>query len=350
MSARVFRKTCPYTIRAFAYPFDAHKMAAIIVHGGAYSISEDMVPMKKKGCQLAAETGYKILESETGSALDAVEAAVRVLEDDPFFNAGHGSIINIAGEVEMDAMIMDGSSLNLGSVFCVKNIANPVTLARRVMEKTDHVILSGEGANLFARQEGFPEVSTEELLSIDVKKRWNYFSRYVTVVQEIFAANKKEDSPVSDIPVLVPPPTKKDDSVPKEHDTVGAVARDRHGNIACATSTGGITKKMVGRVGDSPLIGCGGYADNELGGISTTGHGESIARATLATRVLHLTKVMPTQKAIDEGLSFMKKKIGGTGGLILITPSGEIAKGFTTRRMAWASIDANREMKTGMDP
>lgn len=315
-------------------------MASIIVHGGAYSIADDVIPEKTKGCQLAAETGYKIMESETGSALDAVEAAVRVLEDNPFFNAGHGSIVNAAGDIEMDALIMEGSSLKLGSVFCVKNIANPVSLARRVMEKTNHVMLAGEGAIKFAKEQGFPYVSTEELLSLEAKSRWNYYSKYVTVVQEIFASNKKDD-PLS---------AKVDSATPEGHDTVGAVARDKHGNIACATSTGGITRKMVGRVGDSPIIGCGGYADNELGGVSTTGHGESIARATLATRVLHLTKIHPPQKAIEEGLSFMKSKIGGTGGLILITPSGEIAKGFTTKRMAWVSIDSNRVMETGIDP
>lgn len=301
-------------------------MAAIIVHGGAFAIPDSLVDNSLKGCQSAVQDGYKILQSG-GSALDAVERAVMTLEDNPIFNAGHGSVLNCVGDIEMDALIMDGATLNIGTVAGVKNIANPVSLARKVMEKTNHTMIIGEGANQFALELGIPQVTREELFGIEAKTRWKDFSKYGHVVHDIFSSTVANE----------------------EHDTVGAVARDQHGNIACATSTGGITHKRVGRVGDSPIIGCGGYADNDLGGVSTTGHGESITKVTLASRVLSLTKLHSPQQAIENGLRFMWDKVGGCGGLILITPTGEIAKGFTTERMAWASIDTKGTLEYGND-
>jgi beta-aspartyl-peptidase (threonine type) len=298
-------------------------MSSIVVHGGAYAIPDDQLDAKFKGCRLAVETGHKILESN-GTALDAVEAAVKVLEDDNAFNAGHGSVLTLLGTIEMDAMIMDGATLNIGSVAAVKSISNPILLARKVMEKTNHTMLVGEGADAFARQQGFPQVSAEEMVSPESLSRWENHSKYNKVVENVF--NKAE------------------------HDTVGAVARDKYGNIACATSTGGITHKMPGRVGDSPIIGCGGYCDNSIGGISTTGHGEAITRVTLANRVLNLSLSMPAADAVTEALRYMQTKTnGGKGGLIMITPSGDIVKGFTTERMAWASIDINGLFESGIN-
>ena len=298
----------------------------IIVHGGAFDIPTEMVEEVTRGCQLAVQAGYSILCSN-GSALDAVEAAVRSLEDNPSFNAGHGSVFNNKGQIEMDAMIMEGAQLGVGAVAGVKTVANPVSLARKVMECTDHVMLISEGAELFAREQGIPEVSSEDLVSPQAKSRWENYVKYNDVVQDVF--NKPEDR--------------------NDHDTVGAVAMDRHGNIACATSTGGITMKRVGRVGDVPIVGCGGYSDNSLGGVSCTGHGESITRVTLAHRVLSNSLTMSGQNAVEQSLKFMWDKVKGRGGLIMITPNGVISKGFTTKRMAWASIDSNGILETGID-
>ena len=285
----------------------------IIVHGGAGYVPAQLTEEKTRGCQSAVQAGYSILCSN-GSALDAVEAAVRNLEDNPSFNAGHGSVFNNKGQIEMDAMIMEGAQFGVGAVAGVKTVANPVSLARKVMECTDHVMLISEGAELFAREQGIPEVSSEDLVSPQTKSRWEKYT------------------------------TKSDD-----HDTVGAVAMDCHGNIACATSTGGTTLKRVGRVGDVPLIGCGSYSDNSLGGVSCTGHGESITRVTLAHRVLSNSITMSGQNAVEQSLKFMWDKVKGRGGLIMITPNGVISKGFTTKTMAWASIDTNGILETGID-
>ena len=298
----------------------------IIVHGGAGSVPAHLTEKKIRGCQLAVQAGYSIL-CTNGSALDAVETAVRSLEDNPSFNAGHGSVFNNKGQIEMDAMIMEGAQLGVGAVAGVKTVANPVSLARKVMECTDHVMLISEGAELFAREQGIPEVSSEDLVSPQAKSRWEDYVKYNVVVQDVF--NKPEDS--------------------NDHDTVGAVAMDRHGNIACATSTGGTSMKRVGRVGDVPIVGCGGYSDNSLGGVSCTGHGESITRVTLAHRVLSNSLTMSGQNAVEQSLKFMWDKVKGHGGLIMITPNGVISKGFTTKTMTWASIDSNGILETGID-
>ena len=302
--------------------------AAIIVHGGAYAIKDEHVERKTVGCKNAVSAGYKVLQNG-GSCLDSVEAAVKVLEDDPSFNAGHGSAINKDGEIEMDAMIMEGKDSKLGSVGGVKGVANPVSLARLVMEKTDHTMLVGYGAKQLADEHGLPTVSNDELMDPEMKAKKEKFNQYDNVVVATF----NDDHTHSD----------------ELHDTVGAVAMDIHGNIACATSTGGITLKRPGRVGDSPLIGCGGIADNTLGGVSTTGHGESITRVTLANRVLSLLERTSVEESIKQSLQYMYTKTNGRGGLILIDSNGKIGKGFTTQRMTWASIDTNGVLQTGMN-
>ena len=260
------------------------------------------------GCKRAVRAGYNVLESQ-GTCIDAVESAVKVMEDDYLFNAGHGSVLNRDGDIEMDAMIMEGKESKLGAVGGVWGISNPVSLARLVMEKTEHTMLVGKGAKQLADEQGLPHLTTQELMKTN-----------------------KDISPSN-----------------PGNDTVGAVARDMFGNIACATSTGGITLKRTGRVGDSPLIGCGGLADNDRGGVSTTGHGESITRVTLASRVLSLLDTLSIEEAIEQALKYMEAKTGGRGGLILVTKDGEIGKGFTTKRMAWASIDKNGILQTGID-
>ncbi len=212
-----------------------HHAPAIIVHGGAGSIKDESLPRRLEGCKQAALAGWKILEQD-GPALDAVEAAVVVLEDNPLFNAGTGSTFNSDGEVEMDAAIMEGDTLRAGGVAAVQRIKNPIKLARRVMEDGRYLLLAGEGALRFARQIGFPECSPEALIVEAERKRWR-----------------------------------------EKHGTVGCVALDAGGKIAVATSTGGIFDKIPGRIGDSLRLGCGTYAD-DYGGVSCTGHGEAIIR------------------------------------------------------------------------
>lgn len=298
--------------------------AVIIVHGGAWAIPDELASASVHGVKSAACKGFSVLK-KGGSALDAVEAAVRSLEDNSIFNAGHGAVLNSEGEVELDAIIMDGKTLGSGAVASVKNIANPVSLARAVMEKTDHVILSSIGANLFAESIGVSTVPTEKLVSEFERNEWEKHKNYITGVKEDFNAKWA-------------------------HDTVGAVAVDSAGNVACATSTGGIRNKMVGRVGDSPIIGCGGYADNCSGAVSCTGHGESILKVTLARLIMsYVEQGKNVEEASHLALQYMGQRVHGAGGAIVVSPSGQWAATFTTERMAWAAVK-NDTLWCGLNP
>ena len=294
----------------------------------------------------------------------AVEVAVRHLEDNPTFNAGHGSALNMAGEIEMDAIIMDGATLNCGAVAAVQNISNPVSLARMVMEKTDHIMLSGSGANKFAREMGVPELDPSELVGKHAKQKWEEFHKYGSVVNTIYNdPNQPKDytaagsGAAGKLPSAghshptVPSDDQKQSSPDMGHDTVGAVAIDQQGNLAAATSTGGISLKRVGRIGDSPIVGCGAYCDNEVGGVSCTGHGESIAKVVLAWRSLsQLQRGDSTpQKALEDSLEYMWKRVGGRGGMIMISKTGEIAKSFTTKGMGWASVNQKGILESNTD-
>jgi beta-aspartyl-peptidase (threonine type) len=265
---------------------------AIIVHGGAGAIKDDSLPARLDGCKEAALAGWKILE-RGGSALDAAEAAVVVLEDNPLFNAGTGSALNSLGKVEMDAAIMDGQSLRAGSVAAVSGVKNPIKLSRRIMEDARHVMLAGEGALLFARENGFPECEPESLIVDSARKRWE-----------------------------------------TKHGTVGCVAFDAEGRLAVATSTGGIFNKLPGRVGDSPLIGCGTYA-NEYGAASCTGEGEAIIRLVLAKRAVgFLHEGSEARSAARMAVDYLDdQRIAGTGGIILIDRSGKIGYARNTTHM-----------------
>ena len=301
-------------------------MASIVVHGGAYAIPDHLVAVKRSGVQIAATNAHKAL-MEGKTALDAVEIAIKHLEDDPAFNAGHGGALNAQGEVELDAIIVDGSSLEFGAVAAVENISNPISLARMVMEKSDHVMLVGKGANMFAQEMKIPSVDPKELIADSSKAELAKQSVYNRVIDDSFMNQR-------------------------EHDTVGAVAIDLHGNMAAGTSTGGITAKRVGRVGDSPLIGCGACCDNEIGGVSCTGHGEAIAKVTLASRVLNTLKTdgCSPEEACRKSLEYMKNKVSGYGGVIMISSDGYIAKAFSTKRMAWAGMDKTGVLQSGIDP
>lgn len=263
---------------------------AIIVHGGAGPIKDDSLPARLDGCKAAALAGWKILE-QGGAALDAAEDAVVVLEDNPLFNAGTGSTLNSLGKVEMDAAIMEGHSLRCGSVGAVSGIKNPIKLARRVMEDGRHVMFASEGALMFARQIGFPECLPEALIVDRERKRWE-----------------------------------------SKHGTVGCVAFDSNGRLAVATSTGGIFDKLPGRVGDSPLIGCGTYAD-DYGAVSCTGHGEAIMRAVLGKSAVDLLRSVESKSAADQAVVLLAERTGSTGGLILIDRHGKIGYARNTTHM-----------------
>jgi len=277
---------------------------AIIVHGGAGPIKDDSLPARLEGCKAAALAGWKILE-QGGAALDAAEAAVVVLEDDPLFNAGTGSTLNSLGKVEMDAAIMEGQSLRAGSVAAVSGIKNPIKLARRVMEDGRHVMLAGEGALMFARQIGLPESSPEALIVDRERKRWE-----------------------------------------SKHGTVGCVAFDSKGQLAVATSTGGIFDKFPGRVGDSPMIGCGTYAD-DYGAASCTGHGEVIVRLLLAKSAVELLKEgSEAQMAAKLAITILEVRLPSTGGIILIDRWGKIGYARNTTHMPVCYISSSHQPKT----
>ncbi|XP_036982524.2 isoaspartyl peptidase/L-asparaginase [Artibeus jamaicensis] len=294
----------------------------VVVHGGgASSISKDRKERVHQGIIQAATAGYNILK-EGGSAVDAVEGAVTVLENDPEFNAGCGSVLNVNGEVEMDASIMSGKDLSSGAVSAIRCIANPIKLARLVMEKTPHCFLTGQGAAEFAATMGIPAVPGEQLVT----------ERNVRHLQKE-KQEKAAQKPCQQINL----------------GTVGAVALDCTGNVAYATSTGGIVNKMVGRVGDTPCIGSGGYADNGIGAVSTTGHGESILKVNLARLTLfHVEQGKTLEEAADMSLGYMKSKLKGLGGVIVVGKAGDWAVKWTSEAMPWAAAKDGK-VHSGID-
>ncbi|MFW9922513.1 MAG: isoaspartyl peptidase/L-asparaginase [Candidatus Thorarchaeota archaeon] len=291
---------------------------AIIVHGGAWAIPNKLLDASTNGVEIAAKIGWDILKGG-GTALDAVEKAVNSLEENPVFDAGIGASLNEKGEIELDAIIVDGKTLDFGAVAGVKNIIHTVSLARKVMEKTDHVFLIGEGANIFASEINFESVPQEKLITKIAQEEWNEYKKFKGAVNNLYNC-----------------------------DTVGAVAIDAEGDIAAATSTGGITGKRIGRVGDSPIIGSGAFADNSIGGISTTGHGESILKIMLAKKISqYLENGQSPNNAVIRALDDMKKKVQGNGGAIIIDKNSEIGFYFTSKRMAWAYVK-NDVLKSGI--
>jgi beta-aspartyl-peptidase (threonine type) len=289
------------------------------VHGGAWRIAEETHADHIAGTRAAAQAGWRVL-CNGGSALDAVEIAVSAMEDDPVFDAGVGSVLNRAGDIEVDAMIMDGRTLALGAVAAVRGIKNPVRLARVIMEDTDHCVLVAEGARRFAEEKGIRLCAAAEL----------------TVPREIERFRKLQEVPDYHL---------SDEFTPDPMDTVGAVAIDRAGDVAAATSTGGVHFKLPGRVGDSPLVGSGAYADNLTGGASATGHGESIMRVLLSkTATDALGRGMSAQEAAEWAIRTMHERVNGYGGLILVDHRGTTGFAYNTPHMAVAWVDAQGEI------
>ena len=312
---------------------------AMIVHGGAWNIPDDEVEEHQRGCRAALDAGWAVL-AQGGPALDAVEAAVRVLEDAPIFDAGVGSVLNRDGIVELDAALMDGETLRSGAVAALQRVRNPITLARRVLE-SEAVLLVGPGAERFAESVNIPLCEPSELIVERELRRWQeLLGQEDFRTQDAFGGQGERETGrqgyMSDC-----------DAHPSTHsplhpltspsDTVGAVALDRHGNLAAGTSTGGTANKRPGRVGDSPLIGCGLYADNQAGGCSTTGWGESIIKVLLAkTATDFIRQGCAPMDAARAAIDVLAQRVGGLGGCILLDGQGRVGWAFNTPRMAYA--------------
>jgi beta-aspartyl-peptidase (threonine type) len=253
-----------------------------------------------------------------GSALDAVEAAVRALEDDPAFNAGTGATLTAAGTVELDASIMDGETLRCGAVAAVKDVKNPISLARAVMERSAHVLLAGSGASAFAREVGIPRHDGALLVTPAQKARWE-------AVTAVSPAGLHEGGRMG---------------------TVGAVARDARGHLAAATSTGGMFLKLPGRIGDSAVIGAGTYADDALAAVSCTGHGERMIQLTLARHAADLVgRGLTAMNAAKTAVAVLKRRVKGDGGLIVVGPAAAVGWAHNTQAMvrAWTRPDGTIE-------
>ncbi len=291
----------------------------LVIHGGAWAIPDDMVEAHLNGVRNAMAAGWRVLE-RGGPALDAVEEAVVIMEDDETFDAGRGSFLNRDGKVQLDAFIMDGATLRGGGVGCVERIANPVRAARKILSDSPHVYFVAEGAERFAAEHGIPLCRNEDLIiPREVERLREFQARAADARADLFA------------PTI-------------SHDTVGAVALDGEGNIAAATSTGGTLNKAPGRLGDSSLIGCGCYADNQTAAASTTGWGEPIMKLVLAKWAADrvATGSLPEWVAA-EAINYLKERVDGHGGMILLDARGRFGIAHNTPRMAWALKTSKHE-------
>ena len=302
---------------------------SLIVHGGASDIPDEAVRSCNEGCRKALGAGWSILASG-GSALDAVEAAVIALEDDPVFDAGFGSHLNADGKVECDAIVMDGATLRAGAAAGLQRLRNPIRLARKILEECPHMMLAGEGAERFANASGLVLCKPEDLVSA---AEWEAFVR----------CSKDEHAAIH--------------HRGHEQGTVGAVALDREGRLFAATSTGGTCCKLPGRVGDSPLIGCGCYADSQAGGVSCTGYGEAIMSVVMAKSAVDFLRREPcpsenalatAQLAADDAVKLLLERGKGTGGLILLDRFGTPAFAFNTPRMAYGYVNPDGSFFTSV--
>lgn len=292
---------------------------AIVIHGGAGTIKREFMTPEKDSLYRAKlaealNVGSEILKNG-GTSMDAVEKTIHVLEESPLFNAGRGAVFNERGQNEMDAAIMNGETHAAGAVVNIHTIKSPISAARAVMEKSVHVMLTGEGAEIFAEKQGLEIVEPEYFFD---QRRWDSFQK----------AKDKID----------------------KHGTVGCVALDENGNIAAGTSTGGMTMKMYGRVGDVPVIGAGTYADNATCGISATGHGEFFIRNVVAYDVAALMKYkgMSIEEASEEVIMNKLKSIGGSGGIIGLDAQGNTIMTFNSDGMFRGKLSSNSEMVLGI--
>jgi L-asparaginase / beta-aspartyl-peptidase len=308
---------------------------ALIVHGGAWDIPDDAIDACKSGCDRALAAGWSIL-SRGGPALDAIEAAIMVLEDDPVFDAGYGSHLNFDGRVECDAIVMNGATLRAGAAATLQRVKNPIQVARKILEKCPHMMLVAEGAERFAKEQGIELCTPEELVS---EAEWVAWQKC------------KEDTHAAE------------HHRGHEQGTVGAVAIDTTGNLFAGTSTGGTCCKLPGRVGDSPLIGCGCYADSEAGGVSCTGYGEAIMKVVLAKSAVDFLRrpatcvdtpaniscgISSADLAAREAVHLLARRTHATGGLILLDCHGNPGFAFNTPRMAYGYVASDGALLTSV--
>jgi beta-aspartyl-peptidase (threonine type) len=301
---------------------------ALIVHGGAWAIPDNQVEPHQAGCRAALAAGWELLH-RGATALDACEAAVRVMEEDPIFDAGIGSVLTSAGTVELDAALMDGRTLRYGAVANLQHIRNPISLARKVLVGPATMLVA-EGAEQFAVANGIALIENSALIVDRERTLW-----------EEWKAGRATPSPDQygepQLPGAGAEPTPIATAV-GGHDTVGAIALDHTGNLVAANSTGGTPFKLPGRIGDTPMVGCGLYADAHVGAVVCTGWGESIVRVAMARRAIELLeRGFAPQSAAESVIRTLARQVpGGSGGCIILTPSGQVGMAWNTRRMAYA--------------
>jgi L-asparaginase / beta-aspartyl-peptidase len=319
---------------------------SLIVHGGAWDIPDDAVEACQTGCQRALTAGWAILTSG-GSAIDAIEAAIVVLENDPVFDAGVGSHLNLDGKVECDAIVMNGATLRAGAAAALQRIRNPIRLARKILETCPHMMLVADGAERYAKDNGIALCDNKELISAAEWDAWQKCKK------DTHAAEHHRGH---------------------EQGTVGAVAIDSNGALFAATSTGGTCCKLPGRIGDSPLIGCGCYADSEAGGVSSTGYGEAIMKVVMAKAAVDRLRgsaagrtsggeatsgsvasvsssgagASAAMRAAEQTIAELARRTGATAGLILLDREGNPGYAFNTPRMAYGYVGADGGFVTGV--
>ena len=306
------------------------ELPVLLIHGGAWAMPDDEIEAHRRGIANALAAGYDLL-LQGATAVEAVEAAVVVMEDDETFDAGRGSFLTRDGRVQLDALLMNGENLRTGGVACVERLRNPIRAARLVLEESPHVYFVAAGAERFARQHGMALCDNMDLVIPREQKR-------------LYAAQEAEQKGLKDTTFSGGTASDTAGSAQpsdaelalKSHDTVGAVALDLHGNLAAGTSTGGTLNKAPGRVGDSSLIGCGCYADNLSAAVSLTGWGEPIMKLVLGKwAVDRVAAGASPAGAAQSSIDYLYSRLGGHGGVILLGPDGEIGLAHNTPRMAW---------------
>lgn len=322
----------------------------LLIHGGAWAMPDTAVAAHERGIAAALRAGYAELD-RGASSVDAVQAAVTVMEDDETFDAGRGSFLTRDGRVQLDALLMNGENLRTGGVACVERIRNPIAAARLVLDHSPHVYFVGTGAERFARQHGMQLIDNTELIIPRERDRLMSFQKAELdgAADSTFSGNSEFTSTpaaeagtavgrsVTEAAAFLP----ADDPTLNSHDTVGAVAIDVRGNLAAATSTGGTLSKAPGRVGDSSLIGCGCYADNQSAAVSLTGWGEPIMKLVLGKWAVDRVAAGSTpQQAATDAIAYLHHRLGGHGGIILIGPNGLLGLAHNTPRMAWGIQDS----------
>lgn len=320
----------------------------MVVHGGAWAIPPEMAADHEAGVRHALERGYAILRAG-GTATDAVEAAVTVLEDDPTFDAGRGSFLTADGTVQLDALLMDGNTLRAGGVACVEHLRNPIQAARLVLDKSPHIYFVGAGAEAFAASHGMPLIDNRELVLERERERLEMARARLRAGQAdiTFSGPLAEDDKSPETAAA----QREAATHPRDldsHDTVGAVALDAHGNLAAGTSTGGTLNKAPGRVGDSSLIGCGCYADNASAAVSLTGWGEPIMKLVLGKWATdRVSAGVAPELAAQQAIGYLFQRLGGHGGIILLGPDGQFGLAHNTPHMAWG-VATVQGLRTGL--